>query len=235
MHNIMKIMKLIPIVAVLFGITSIVYLLSIDQKSAILATQEDGIIENLSALFYFFGIIFSILAVIKVRPKSTAVVWLLLCVLFLGEETSWFQRYFGYSVPFVEDLNAQKEFNIHNFYLLQGGKIADPSGDFSIKMLFKSQNLFRIGFLGYFLLLPILFRFTRLRDSMLKLGYRAPPTAFTMAVLVVVLPTFIAAVFAPTPEIKAVIAETREMIYAFFIMTYIAVYILYRNVVPFGK
>ena len=55
-----------------------------------------------------------------------AIVWLVLCVLFLGEEVSWFQRVFGYSVPAVEAINSQGEFNLHNIgngeRFLEGGE-----------------------------------------------------------------------------------------------------------------
>ncbi len=41
--------------------------------------------------------------------------WTLACVYFAGEECSWGQWYFGFETPdFIEDINEQDEFNLHN-------------------------------------------------------------------------------------------------------------------------
>ena len=55
-------------------------------------TKEDGIIENLSVIFYFLGIICCVIAISRKKFVRFSFIWLFLCIMFLGEETSWFQR-----------------------------------------------------------------------------------------------------------------------------------------------
>ena len=124
-------------------------------------TREDSLFENLTACFYVVGIFTCLFSIFKKTNVILACLWLFLCVLFLGEETSWFQRYLGYSVPAVESLSAQNEFNLHNLYFLQGSGLLDSSAEYN--KFINSQNIFRIGFFGYFLLLPLLYRFAGLQ------------------------------------------------------------------------
>jgi hypothetical protein len=226
----MKLFKIIPFLSIVFGLSSLLVLWTVDQNLAICATKEDGFVETLSALFYLVGIIVSFITALKTKPRYLAVIWMLLCTIFLGEETSWFQRYLGYSVQSVENLNAQKEFNLHNLIVFQGGKLADSSSEFSIKMLLKGQNLFRLGFFGYFLVIPVMTNFPAIKRILDFAGYEKPSGHFTLGILVVFFISFALAFLAPSPEIKSALAETREMLYAFFIMIYITVYLLCKSV-----
>lgn len=100
---------------------------------------------------------------IKRKRNFFSIVWVVLLILFLGEETSWFQRIFNYSVPSIEGMNAQEEFNFHNLDIFQGGSLLDS--DAGWRTLLKSQNLFRLGFFGYFLFLPLLLYIDRFKKS----------------------------------------------------------------------
>ena len=187
--------------------------------------MEDGLFENLTALFYFIGFIVGIVAVFRTRPSILLILWTVLCLLFLGEETSWFQRAFDYSVPAVEKINTQNEFNLHNLNLLQRGSLTKSTAE--SYYLFQSQNIFRIGFFGYFLIFPLLHYIPIANKLLQKIGYKKPDTFFTLLLLIVFTSSVTSLFFLPI-TLKSPLAETREMLYAYFIMIYISVY-LARN------
>ena len=83
--------------------------------------QEDGVLENITALILLFG---SFLAMSRIRKfdrkkhpwRIVLYVFLSLGLLFaFGEEISWGQRIFNTETPeFFSENNLQKETNIHN-------------------------------------------------------------------------------------------------------------------------
>ncbi|MDQ3536222.1 MAG: hypothetical protein M3421_11410 [Bacteroidota bacterium] len=86
-------------------------------------TLEDGPIENLSAIFYFFsfGIFIYILLNVKIIPKNHQFIFFFLSLGFAGaffligmEEISWFQRVFDIKTPKLLKANDQEELNLHN-------------------------------------------------------------------------------------------------------------------------
>ena len=89
--------------------------------------QEDGFVENLTAIFLFFCSFVCVYRVFEYR-KEKRTTWIftyaLLAVLFFfagGEEISWGQRIFGVqSSEFFLEHNKQAETNLHN--LIVGGK-----------------------------------------------------------------------------------------------------------------
>ncbi|MGE4587406.1 MAG: hypothetical protein AB7D05_08705 [Mangrovibacterium sp.] len=89
--------------------------------------QEDGFVENMTALFLFFSSLVCLYRVLEYR-KERKPLWLftfgMLAVLFFfaaGEEISWGQRIFGIeSSDFFLENNKQAETNLHN--LIVGGK-----------------------------------------------------------------------------------------------------------------
>lgn len=185
-------------------------------------TREDGEIENLTAFLYLCALIICLMTFLKDRKFYLALIWVFLCFIFLGEETSWFQRLFNYSVPAVEGINAQDEFNIHNLEVFQGGGILGDS--FSFKSLLKSQNLFRLGFFGYFLILPLLSFVPKIKSILDRIRYKRPDKRFVLALIIVFVLSFSLAPFVE-PLVKSALAETREMLYSFFIMIYALSYI----------
>ncbi len=84
--------------------------------------EGENFIEHLEAFFWMcmftvYGYLFSKSLIIN-KISSTSL-WLLFFVLLgfvaFGEEISWGQHIFGFRPPeFVENINAQNEFNIHN-------------------------------------------------------------------------------------------------------------------------
>lgn len=210
-------------VSLSFGLASVLFISFGDQGYAISITDEDGPIEDLTALFYFLGFLLALISVFRSEIRYFPALWAILCFVFLGEETSWFQRIFDYTVPAVEEMNAQGEFNLHNLKIFQGeelfvdGKI-NKVGLFDY--LFSTQNIFRLGFFGYFLIFPIVANQKRIKLWLSNLGYVKPSSKFTFTMLVVMASSFALAVVSP-PDVKSAMAETREMFYAYFILVYL--------------
>ena len=142
---------------------------------------------------------------------------------FIGEETSWGQRFFHYSVPAVEQMSAQNEFNLHNLEIFQGGHLTNPS--IGLSAFLKSQNLFRLGFFSYFLVIPVMMYIPIFKELMSKVGYTMPDKGFTIVLLLVFVLSFVLVPFSSS-SIRSSFAETREMLYAFFIMSYVIAYVL---------
>lgn len=221
--------KLAIIFSFLFGLSFILYIFFGNEINVDKITQEDELVEYLSALFYLIGMILAAISIFKNKNLIVfSIIWTILCFLFLGEETSWFQRILNYSVPAVEQMNAQKEFNFHNLeieifkseHLFVDGKLNKEG----VLNFFKSvQNIFRIGFFGYFLFLPILTLNKKIKILLGKLGYVKPSFAFIFSMMSVLILSFILAVLLPE-KIKMAMAETREMLYAMYISLYIWIY-----------
>lgn len=213
---------LVPL-SFLFGMASILFIWWGDPGNVVFLTREDGVVENFTAIFFLVGFIISLFRVFRNENVLFPIIWTALCFLFLGEETSWFQRLFDYSVLSVEQVNSQNEFNLHNLAIFQGGHLVGQSEEFGYNMLLKAQNLFRMGFFGYFVILPLLLYNAKINNLLQKIGYPKPSSGFTLTVLFVLVLSFVLALKSD-PQIKSALAETREMLYAFFIMVYIVAY-----------
>jgi hypothetical protein len=216
----------------LFGLISILFIWLGKQEYVYKITREDGFIENLTAIFYLVGFVVGLITIIKLKKHRKSllfpIIWTFLCFVFLGEETSWFQRLFNYSVPGVENVNAQNEFNFHNLAIFKGedlfvdGKLSKEG---VINFLKSTQNIFRIGFFSYFVLFPLLMLFSKkLNKLFTKIGYIKPHNYFVVGVLFVFGCSFVFAIISPLDK-KMALAETREMLYAFFILMYVWLYI----------
>ncbi len=217
----------LKVILLLVGITTVLFVWRGEFNFVYDITREDGVIENITAFLYFIGLLFCVFAMIKSKNKFLPILWMLLCFLFLGEETSWFQRFFNYSVEAVESINEQGEFNIHNLKFFQGDELF-VDGELN-KMTFldfiqSTQNIFRIAFFGYFIVLPILFNVKKISNLLQKIQYIKPSLAFRGILLIVFGLSFVLAIYS-TLDRKMAIAETREMLYALFILIYVIFYI----------
>ena len=184
-------------------------------------TREDGLIENMTAVFFAGGMFASIYALYHRRMVVLAALWAVACLFFLGEEVSWFQRVFDYSVPFVEQNSTQAEFNLHNLNIINTGRVlnADGSLEFSVMSIVSSQNLFRLGLFGYFLALPLASLLPFVQRFLDRFEYVRPSTAFLVAVWSVIFISFILAFITVAP-VKDYVAEMREIIYSAVIFIY---------------
>lgn len=142
-------------------------------------TDEDQLLENLTALFFFltsfaFLLLFisksyfrsaDLQMVYSTRPRRY-VFLLLTLVFFFGfaEEISWGQRIFGFATPeSMVSVNAQGEFNIHNLEFFDG-KDVEGNRRSVLERFFAMKQLFLYFFFTYLFLLPLLHK----NDSMIR-------------------------------------------------------------------
>lgn len=103
-------------------IGALLLLFFINKELYIFLSEEDNILENLTALFYCIaGLVLFLSAYKEYRNSSSfknIILTMLLGLFFIfiaGEEISWGQRIFGFDVPEgIKKINEQEEFTIHN-------------------------------------------------------------------------------------------------------------------------
>ena len=100
--------------------------------------SEDGPLEWIQFLQYFFASIISLFIFIKSRNKKSfeILIWLVLalaCFIVAGEEISWSERITGFSLNSVSEVNVQGETNFHNLPFIHHN-LLDPS--FIVSSLF---------------------------------------------------------------------------------------------------
>ena len=141
--------------------------LSIDGERLDQLSWEDGLIEDLGAVFFLAATIgFAVVSLfaaagapLSAAPdKRRALVFGLLAVLMfvcLGEEISWGQRIFDWSTPeSISELNAQNETNIHNIWFVHQWNRDGTEKGFVGKLL-NMNRLFSAFWLIVFVFIPI--------------------------------------------------------------------------------
>lgn len=112
--------------------------------------REGGLFESLTAIVLLLGGVFFMLAFVRALGSAAVgaiktVVLLLLALLLTfsaGEEVSWGQQIFNFSVPEgIREANAQDELNVHNLDFLSGA--LDP------------DNMFKAFWFGFGVLIPV--------------------------------------------------------------------------------
>ncbi len=109
--------------------------MNLDVESLRVSSNEDGIIESVTAILFLvsavgFFVVMAKSEFLKQRGTKSAylmtLAWALLMVVFAGEEISWGQRIFLIKTPeILMEINKQQEFNIHNIEIVDsflGGK-----------------------------------------------------------------------------------------------------------------
>jgi hypothetical protein len=124
----------------------------------------------------------------------------------MGEETSWFQRLLGIETPAeIAAVNAQGELNFHN--------LAD--------LPFNPQNAFRLGFVAYFLVLPVLMASSaRIRGFAYRFGYVSPHLSFVGMTWAVIGLSVVLSQFGPA-EAERIIVEVQESFYGYVVLAYV--------------
>lgn len=130
-----------------------VVVLSLTDTTAYLRLiEEDGPVENTSAIFWFLAAALTLFSLVR-RAASTrrspfrSALWsYLFAVLFFivcgGEEISWGQRLLGFDTPkIIDEVNLQHETNLHNI------------GSISV-----FANVFFCLAVGYFLVVPFVMK-----------------------------------------------------------------------------
>jgi hypothetical protein len=188
---------------------------------------EFGVVENVSALAYPVGAWFALRLASRSEgwERANWVLWVVLCVLFFGEETSWMQHWLGYATPeSIKAVNDQSEFNLHNLHALTSSEaLVGPGGAHLSRKLLSAQNLFYAGFATYFVLLPLAMLATPVRLLARRLGVPQIGPAFVlMVVWTMAVSVVLSIVYRDDIAMKVQIAETREMFCALFIAGFIA-------------
>jgi hypothetical protein len=222
--------KAIIFLSLFFGLSSLWLVWRGDPESVISYTDEDGLVENLTAIFYLIGFLICLLSIKQNRIVYLAIIWAFLCFLFLGEETSWFQRIFHYSVPSVEQINDQHEFNIHNLEILKRNSAREVIKDgFNInnliKLLSSPQMIFQMGYFSYFLIFPFVNQSSTINALKAYIGYKKPDTGFIFTLIFLIFLSFVLSESRSSADIKSAAGEVREMLYAYFILIYVIFYV----------
>ena len=68
----------------------------------------------------------------------------------------------------------------------------------------------------------------KIKNFLLKIGYENPSFKFLLYMLTVLILSFVLAILSPE-LVKMAMAETREMLYAFYIFVYIGIYYWQNN------
>ena len=190
-------------------------------------TSEDGLVENLTALFFLLAsgsCVYLLIFKPRTNYKAFLILWALLSFVFLGEETSWFQRVLDIPTPeAIEAVNEQGELNIHNlrwFVGEHGLAEALKERDQILGAVFNSDNIFRMGFFTYFFLIPMLVYIKKFPWIEEKLNYPTPNLVFFASLWLTILLAVIPYVYSSGERQVILLAETREMTFAAFIFIY---------------
>ena len=145
------------------------YLGSQGQESFNPLVQEDGLVENLTALFLFGASMVSLYRAFEYRKMKkplwvlTAAVIAFLFFFAAGEEISWGQRIFNIqSSEFFLEHNKQAETNLHN--MIVGGK--------NLNKLIFSQLMFIVMIIYFIFARPLIWKIPSLRK--LANNFRVP-------------------------------------------------------------
>lgn len=187
--------------------------------------REDGIFEDLTALYFFGTFILFAVALFHLRPIS----WLMklsyagLALLFLfgaGEEISWGERIFDWDDHnFIRGINVQEELTIHNLKYFQGEDAIIPISTSQIFTVFAFIIAVLIPLAGR--PSPKLERFIASRFPVLplKFGILVVATYIFQKAMVRLLPIFPMLYHHPSMPIPQGVHEIREHGYAFALFT----------------
>jgi hypothetical protein len=136
----------------------LIYILADGPQRAILG-HEDGIYENLGALFFLLSSILFFITYFKSQPKKNIfflLLGILLLVAFL-EEISWGQRIFNIDTPeLFQEMNMQHEINLHNLTIFHGREV-DGSIKHGWKTMITAGRIFSLFWFMWCVVLPILY------------------------------------------------------------------------------
>lgn len=131
-------------------------------------TIEDGLVETLSAIFYFAAGSLMLLLFINAKSLQQSYVFgwrrnifcLLLSIFFFaccGEEISWGQRIFHLTTPpYLQRANLQHEINLHNLVILNGNGNKHSVTGLLINVFFSANGLYSLVWIFYGFVLPLL-------------------------------------------------------------------------------
>jgi len=168
----------VPLMILFLGVSYAIFFL-FDQQTLLKLGEEDGLFENLTAVFFFLTAVFFFLMFIKsksgndfflFRTKKNFIL-LFFCLSFIfgcGEEISWGQRIFHFKTPdSLEKINVQKETNIHNIRFFSTWDFGHQQKS-GLSRYLTISGLFVLLWFAYGVLLPLLDKFIPWIASLLK-------------------------------------------------------------------
>lgn len=183
--------------------------------------REDGIYENLTAVYLFIASILFTVGVFRSWKSS----WLMslscagLALLFFfgaGEEISWGDRFFDFDDHnFIRGVNVQEELTIHNLKYFQGEESILPVS---------TSQLFTLFAFGFALLIPLVCRLSGRIESFVAPRFPVMPLLLGLLVLLTyvlqksmvrLLPMFPGLYQHPSMPIPQGVHEIREHAYTF--------------------
>jgi hypothetical protein len=216
------------ICALLMGLSGLIIFILLWRGNRVLVsniTKEDAMIENLSALFWIEAsvICFYRIANSNLGNKFLLYFWGIFSFVCCGEELSWGQRIFGYSISFVQGHNVQKEVNVHN--LVPALNLLDAiknRGIINWWGFLNAQCFFYLGFFAYFFVMPLVMRTNKYLLLKQKIYYDPPSFTFIISVWPVIIFSFLLSF---TVYNHYAIIEAREMFMAFVVLFYVIFYL----------
>lgn len=208
------------------------FILLLQDYHIIWLCREDGVIENLGALFFIItsGLFFSAYihsfgsgnnSVFFHRNRN--IFYLLLGILFLicfGEEISWGQRIFNWETPaLLSEINSQRETNLHNIWLLNGQIPGQPSTRI-LGIRLNMNSLFSVFWLFFCVIVPLMDK-ASLKTSMFLGRIRMPIAPLWIGALFLTHAISFHIIYNFLPyNIPAQLAELRETNYAFIFFVF---------------
>jgi hypothetical protein len=201
------------------------------EDAAMIWSDELSPVQQLTALAYLTGACVALYAAFHSRHlrRWFFIAWVLICVLCLGEETSWLQSYVQYSTPgVVEENNAQGEFNLHNLDFAQGShedrlKNVDSLGSLiSSGTLWRPDRMFQYFFLAVFGLYPLLNRIGRISRFTTSQQLPCPGPRLLLLIWSPVVVSSIL-ILASSGDVVHALEEMREMFYAMAMAVFLLV------------
>jgi hypothetical protein len=227
-------------IGLIFLMASYSFLSFLSPAEAIRLTQEDGLIENISAICWFFSAIIMYIVFIKsksdqkifVLKTNRNIFYLLLGLFFifcLGEEISWGQRIFGVSTPeMLLKLNAQGEINLHNLSIFHEND-KNMNDKLGLLKWITSGRIFSLFWFFFCVLIPLLNEYS-LKARRVFGKFLFPVIPVWIGVLFL-MNHIISRFFGSFDLVKLhILVETKETVFAFlFLITSIALYYLQRQ------
>lgn len=151
-----KSLRFYILIAIGFLLLSYSVYLFFDESVIIRIGAEDNLFEWLTAICFFVTSILFLILFIKNR-KSIILLFVIIFFVGGGEEISWGQRIFNFKTPqYMEKINVQKEFSLHNIELLNARNF-DKAPKKGISKLLTINFLYKLFWVFYCILFPLLY------------------------------------------------------------------------------
>lgn len=200
-----------------------------DKQFVIKFGKEDGFLESFGAFSFLVASIIFILLFLKSQGGNDFILlktkknifFLLLGLAFFfaaGEEISWGQRILEFKTPeMLENVNMQEEFNLHNINIFHNVDVAGKKKPL-LALLSNFNVIFNLFCLFYCGLIPILCRFSKLFEKLLK-RINLPIIPISLGIIfVLVIVIFEITEWLVAADLKTTVFEMKESNLAFLFM-----------------